>query len=166
MNEVTQTAEDRAFSAWYKKEFGRPVDPFDDNVKVYRSAWEGSRKYAETVIKRPSVYATPWDFQPNSYARNLEEATVQKIAEVYWSVATSNNNALASYQSRTYKAANNALVAAIAEVYQLPNKKARQVRNLVSEYGPHESLVETGHTTGVRSFVEAVRADPEAGKEI
>jgi len=102
------------------------------------------------------------EFEPNGYARNADEALVQQIAEAYWAAATSENRDMAFYQSPTYNGLKNALIGSIATAYHMPRRRARAVRNLVAEYGPHDSLQGTSAgSRGVRSYVEFALMNPE-----
>jgi hypothetical protein len=85
-----------------------------------------------------------------------DQVYVQRLAEMMWKTATSENHAIARYDLPVYANLERALIAAIREVYGLTLLKARRVRDLLSKYGPDDSL--TGTTgRGIASYVQFVR---------
>lgn len=64
----------------------------------------------------------------------------QLAATFYWGVATSEDNAIARWDSETYKLAQRAFMSTVREVYGISRTQARKVLSLLSEYGPTDSL--------------------------
>jgi len=82
-----------------------------------------------------------------------DAALAQAVAETYWRAATSENNDVAWCGTATYQTLTRALIVTVQAVYQITPHMAHKVRDLVSEYGPHDSLVGTSGR-GVASYVE------------
>lgn len=80
----------------------------------------------------------------------------QKVAEAMWSAATSEDRSIASSNAATYKALERALLTTLREVYHLTPLTAQKVRDLLAEYGPHDSLNDNG-LRGVQSYVQFAR---------
>jgi hypothetical protein len=90
-----------------------------------------------------------------------DQATVQRIAESLWNVATSDNHSLASSRSTVYRHLEIALIGALREVYGLSELKARRVRDQLAEYGPDDSLRGTTGR-GINSYVQFVKANRQS----
>jgi hypothetical protein len=80
---------------------------------------------------------------------------VQLAGEALWQVATSDDSSIARFDSNVYRATEKAFIAAVRVVYGLGAQRARRVRDLLAEYGPHDSLTGTD-TRGVQSYVDYV----------
>lgn len=86
-------------------------------------------------------------------------ALAQTMAEALWAVATSENNAIARYDSPTYRHAEQAFIASVQTVYGITRDRARRVRDLLCEYGPDDSLTGT-IGRGVSSYVQFTLHNP------
>jgi hypothetical protein len=91
-----------------------------------------------------------------------DQVLAQQLAEAYWAVATSDNHAIAWYRGPVYRHMTLALVAAVREAYGLPDLMARRVRDLLSEYGPGDSLRGTTGT-GIASYAQFVTSPESRG---
>lgn len=87
-----------------------------------------------------------------------DEDMCQAIAESYWRAATSDNQLVARYDSPVYRSLDRAFVASVRAVYGLSLVKARRVRDMLSELGPHDGAAGTGPLWGVKSYVAYVKA--------
>lgn len=92
-------------------------------------------------------------------AKAREYALCQKIAESLWEAGTSDNNDIAGYRTTIYRNLERAFTECVRVVYGLGATRAGQVRELLSEYGPHDSLQGT-NGRGIASYVEFVKANP------
>ena len=88
--------------------------------------------------------------------RAHDERICQLAAEALWQAATSNNVAVARYDSATYRALERAFTASVREVYGLSALKARRVLNLLEELGPNDGANGTSGW-GVQSYVQYAR---------
>jgi hypothetical protein len=87
------------------------------------------------------------------------QAIAQQAAELLWACATSEDHAVAWCRSPVYQAAEQAFLSAAKQAYGLTGPEADALRDLLSEYGPHDSLQgTTGH--GVFSYAQ------EAGRQV
>lgn len=77
----------------------------------------------------------------------------QQLAEALWLAATSENHEIAAYDSPVYRHLGNAFVSAVRITYGLSEMKARRVRALLAEYGPHDSLTGTSGW-GIDSYAQ------------
>lgn len=70
--------------------------------------------------------------------READQKLCQQIAETFWQAATSDNTAIASYDSATYRGLERAFIASVRVAYGLSQAKARLVRNVFAEWGPQD----------------------------
>lgn len=83
----------------------------------------------------------------------------QLAGELLWRLATSERYELAWSRSEPYRAAERAFLACVRAEYDLGRVRAGEVRNLLAEYGPHDSLVGTS-SRGIASYVQFVKDNP------
>ena len=81
--------------------------------------------------------------------------TAQAAAETFWSIATSDDPNISCGDGPVYLAAEKALIKAIREEHGVSQKIARAARELLSMYGPYESLDGTYGHVGMTSYVIA-----------
>lgn len=95
--------------------------------------------------------------------KERDARSVQQIAEALWNIATSENKEFATYNTTVYRSLETALKAALKVHYKLNRKRANQVRDLLAEYGPYDSLSGTkSGSRGIESYVEyALQHDAE-----
>jgi hypothetical protein len=89
--------------------------------------------------------------------------SAQEMAERYWSVATSDGPE-AQFDSAEYVSARAALVAAVRAEFTMTAGQAHRVYELVTEYGPDDSLTwgipgAAGRLHGIASYAARVRID-------
>jgi hypothetical protein len=80
----------------------------------------------------------------------------QQAADLAWACGTCEDRAVAFYQSDVYRAAHAAFRAAVILAYGLADAETDATENLLSEYGPDDSLQGTSGR-GVFSYVQAAR---------
>lgn len=115
------------------------------------NAWLGSQAQAKEAEKK----------QHEIEQKERDKRSVQSIASALWNVATSEDRRLSSGDSRTYRHLEIALIDAIRVVYHVNRKRANQVRDLLAEYGPDDSLYGT-EGRGIASYVQfALQHDEE-----
>lgn len=85
-----------------------------------------------------------------------DEKICQLSAEALWQAATS-ENPIAWARNPAYRALERAFVASVREVYGMGAARASKVRDLLAEYGPHDSLSGTS-ARGIASYVQYVKA--------
>jgi hypothetical protein len=85
------------------------------------------------------------------------QAVAQQAAELLWACATSEDHGVAWYRSAVYQGAEAAFLSAAKLAYGLYQDEAEAVRDLLSEYGPHDALQGTSGR-GVFSYVQAAFA--------
>lgn len=88
-----------------------------------------------------------------------DQKICQAAAEALWNAATSERYDIAWCRSPLYKQLERAFVTSVRLVYGLGAIRAGQVRELLAEYGPDDSLTGT-NGRGVASYVEFVKAHP------
>jgi hypothetical protein len=79
----------------------------------------------------------------------------QGAADTFWKIATSDDPAIASFDSPIYLAAEKTLIQAIRSEHEVSLKIARVVRQILAEYGPDDSLDGTYGHRGITSYVIA-----------
>jgi hypothetical protein len=82
----------------------------------------------------------------------------QRAAEALWQAASSDRTDIANWDSPVYKSLEYAFKTSLRTVYGLKPARATQVSDLLSEYGPDDSLHDT-KGRGVASYVEFVLAN-------
>lgn len=87
-----------------------------------------------------------------------DQALCQQMAETMHAIATSENHAIAWSRSPVYRHADIAFRAAVQAAYHVSPLVAQRVRDLLAEYGPHDSLRGTHGKQGVASYVQHARA--------
>jgi len=83
--------------------------------------------------------------------------SAQNAADVYWIIATHQDNRIAGYNTAVYRAAEKDLIAAIREEYPVTLGFARKVASLVVDYGPDDTLSGTEPRRGIESYVRYVQ---------
>jgi hypothetical protein len=102
--------------------------------------------------------------------RTMNRSPSQSAAETLWSVATSEDRAIASSSSTVYRLAERTLVAALRAEYRLSQLMATRVRDLLAEYGPHDNLMwvrwdhEGRAASGIESYVLYVKLPENRGR--
>jgi hypothetical protein len=89
------------------------------------------------------------------YGEAMTTTNAQAATETFWKIATSDDVNIASSDSPVYRAAEKALISAIREEHGVSLKVARAARQLLSEYGPDDSLTGTYGHRGMTSYVIA-----------
>ncbi len=81
------------------------------------------------------------------------QAIAQQAAEYLWACATSEDHGVAWCRSPVYQAAEAAFTSAAKLAYGLTAAEADALRDLLAEYGPHDSMQDTTGR-GVFSYVQ------------
>lgn len=147
------------------------VDPHYGTIRGYRndlddgtvrwSATGGRYDYKDLraavrgMASRAGVAVT---WPDPDYLDTEAKVLAQRMAEMMWKVATAEDHAIAWSRCPLYKHQEQAFMATVQVAYGCSRLIARRVRDLLSEYGPDDSLQGTTGR-GVYSYVQFARAN-------
>lgn len=94
-----------------------------------------------------------------NHIRESDSEVPQKIAEALWAVATSDVHGIADGRGTVYRTLELALNDALFWVYKLTDPEAEHARDLLSEYGPDDSLTGTDKR-GIQSYAVFALLNP------
>lgn len=93
---------------------------------------------------------------PSDSLSEFRDAKIcQAAAEALYAAATSDNHEIASSDAGIYRTLERAFIASVRTVYGLSDLKARRVRDMLAELGPHDGGAGTAGW-GIASYVEYV----------